>query len=126
VKRCSRCKTDKSLDDFHTKQSYCKLCMKDYAKEWRKTYYRGPRRSEAQQSRLRQYGLTQEQYDELLVESCGRCAICTVAFTETPHIDHCHATGKVRGLLCRRCNRAIGLFKDDPSILLAGVEYLIR
>ena len=80
---------------------------------------------------IRRYGITPEQFDELLASQAGRCAICG----ETPdpdgkgaysrlHIDHCHETGLVRGLLCGRCNAALGHFRDDPGRLAAAINYL--
>lgn len=73
------------------------------------------------------YGLTREQWHEILANQGGRCAIC---LTEEPkgrgqwHVDHDHATGKVRGLLCARCNRGLGLFSDSLALLRATVSYL--
>ena len=79
--------------------------------------------------RLGQYGLTREKYDAMLQLQQGKCAICG----EPPNgrwkklnIDHCHTTGKVRGLLCTGCNRAIGYLNDDPDRGLKMVEYLKR
>jgi hypothetical protein len=56
------------------------------------------------------YGLTPERFDEMVVDQEGRCAICRREFPQTPHVDHDHETGKVRGLLCRRCNIMLGWF----------------
>lgn len=73
------------------------------------------------------YGLTPDQYDELLASQEGRCAICR---TETPggkggwHVDHDHATGKVRGLLCDNCNNGLGRFADDPIRIQRAIDYL--
>lgn len=74
------------------------------------------------------FGLEPEDYQRLLAAQDGRCAICR---TDRPGgakkhfpVDHCHETGAVRGLLCDRCNRALGLFGDDVEILLKAAEYL--
>lgn len=74
--------------------------------------------------KLWQYGLTYEQYAMMLTDSGGRCALCGESFEDTPHIGHCHTTGKVRGLLCRHCNVGLGHFKDSTEIILKAVEYL--
>ena len=73
------------------------------------------------------YGLTKEELAILLTQH-EACAICgTVAWGHKgPQVDHCHATGKVRGILCQSCNNGLGRFKDDPSRLRAAVEYLER
>lgn len=70
------------------------------------------------------YGLTPEHYEALLSAQGGRCAICGGRPTGNLHVDHDHNTGKVRGLLCGRCNPALGAFQDSPRILLAAVRYL--
>jgi hypothetical protein len=85
---------------------------------------RFPERALSRRSRyrLKLYGLTMEQYAALEASHAGRCAIC--GRDEKLVIDHCHATGKVRGLLCQRCNKAIGLFLEDCSSMEAAVRYL--
>jgi len=76
--------------------------------------------------------LSVEEYQDILTKQDGKCAIChqdetfvtrwgTVASLA---VDHCHETDKVRGLLCRRCNQAIGKFNDDPDLLQKAVDYL--
>lgn len=74
----------------------------------------------------RQYGLTPEQADEMRKAGCAICG--TTDFTRSKHgnghIDHCHTTGRVRGVLCTTCNTGLGQFKDDPALLLAAVRYL--
>ena len=72
------------------------------------------------------YGMTVEDYDAMVVQQNGKCAVC---HTPPEHgrrlcVDHCHATGKVRGLLCDPCNRGLGQLKDDPSLLRALLAYL--
>jgi|SRR5665647_1797311 len=78
-------------------------------------------------SRLRLYGITQEQYDLLFIEQYGRCAICGTKAENLSRalvIDHDHATGKVRGLLCDVCNSGLGFFKDSRFILKYAIRYL--
>jgi hypothetical protein len=74
------------------------------------------------------YGITPDQYDDLLVRQNGKCAICAVkkpgGRTKMFFIDHCHNTGSVRGLLCMRCNTGLGLFLDNPKFLLNAISYL--
>lgn len=67
--------------------------------------------------------------DRFYVEQEGRCAVCKRTEDEvgsTLHLDHCHATGKLRGLLCADCNRGLGSFRDSPENLIAASEYLTR
>lgn len=74
-------------------------------------------------SRLkREYGISLDFYDGMYVAQGGKCAICHQP--NELHVDHDHATGKVRGLLCGPCNRALGQFKDDPTRLRRAAEYL--
>ena len=74
----------------------------------------------------RKYGIGEETFFRMLDEQDGRCAICREA--ELPgistHVDHCHKTGAVRGLLCENCNRALGIMKDNPVRLRAAAAYL--
>jgi hypothetical protein len=79
----------------------------------------------------RHYGITIERYNEMLAEQNGCCAICTKAERNAINgrvlalaVDHDHNTGAVRALLCGDCNRAIGLFRDDPALLDAARAYL--
>ena len=77
------------------------------------------------------YGLTEEEYAATSKKQRGVCAICKQHNTRKKDgrrfdlsVDHCHETGKVRGLLCSECNLGIGKFKHDPSLLHAAIEYL--
>lgn len=79
----------------------------------------------------RSYGLGFKEYEEMLFKQNGVCAICNSEPPKNQHktrlnIDHCHTTGKVRGLLCDACNRAIGLLKDSPDLLNKAINYLAR
>jgi len=75
---------------------------------------------------LRNYGITVEQYDKLVDLQGGVCAICRREDDQGHQlaVDHCHSSGTVRGLLCHKCNVALGLFRDDPAALAAAAEYL--
>lgn len=80
--------------------------------------------------RLRQYGISAEDYRKILAAQGGSCAICGRidsgnANDTRLHVDHCHATGKVRGLLCTNCNHGIGKFADSPERLNRAAAYLL-
>jgi Recombination endonuclease VII len=69
-------------------------------------------------------GLSATEYDALLAKQNGACAICRRRWKERLCVDHCHLTGMIRGLLCRRCNLGLGYMKDDQASLIAAVAYL--
>lgn len=73
--------------------------------------------------KLLKYGLTQEAFDNLLESQKGLCLIC-LRPPKGPSVDHDHKTGKVRGILCRICNAALGAFRDDPEALERARVYL--
>jgi hypothetical protein len=72
------------------------------------------------------YGITLEQYDALHEAQQGKCKICQneCGSGRRLAVDHCHETGRVRGLLCVLCNTGIGKFRDNPALLAAAIEYL--
>ena len=73
----------------------------------------------------RRYGLTTEEWTSLYQQQNGLSAICSKAFIDNDIVvDHCHARGKVRGLLCRRCNAGLGNFDDSADMLLRAHQYL--
>jgi hypothetical protein len=72
----------------------------------------------------RRYGISAAEADLMLEAQGGMCAICGVA--PAVHVDHDHHTGDVRQLLCFNCNGGLGQFKDDPSVLRAAADYLVR
>ena len=77
----------------------------------------------------KEYGISVEDYDALLLKQENKCAICDIHQMELKKsfdVDHCHKTNKVRGLLCNCCNQAIGLFKDSPENVKRAIEYLRR
>ncbi|MEW2486198.1 endonuclease VII domain-containing protein [Streptomyces sp. NPDC048411] len=70
----------------------------------------------------RQYGMTEAERDEMISSQMGICTICLAA--PAVHVDHCHETGRVRGVLCFNCNSAIGKMGDDPDTLRRAIAYL--
>lgn len=71
------------------------------------------------------YGITQSDFVAMLLEQDGLCAVCHgEPLQGVLHVDHDHATGKVRGLLCENCNRGLGLFQDNPHLLANAASYL--
>jgi hypothetical protein len=74
----------------------------------------------------RRYGISRADYAALLARQGGVCAICGKPPEKTLCVDHCHATGKVRGLLCRQCNFGLGCYAEDQTALIAALAYLGR
>ena len=74
----------------------------------------------------RHYGITLDFYKGMLVSQGGLCKICSSPPAEKRNlcVDHCHTTDKIRGLLCDKCNKAIGLLNDDPILFAKVIEYL--
>lgn len=115
---CRECGVLKPVVEFYVTGSYCKVCMR--------------RRSGTKQ--LTEYGITKEQYLEMSAAQNDKCACCgRPESATTPSgkvkalcVDHCHKTNVVRGLLCSNCNSGLGMFKDDPAIILSAAAYLER
>lgn len=78
--------------------------------------------------KLKQYGLTIEHYNKLLLQQNNKCAICeqNCPTGKKLAVDHNHQTGKVRGLLCHHCNVGLGHFKDNIELLNSALDYLIK
>lgn len=93
------------------------------SKEWQEA---NPHKRHAQ--RLNQYGLTPDTFLAMMESQNHKCAICGHSDKSQkktfPMIDHCHETGKVRGILCSSCNMGIGKFKDNIELLEAAIKYL--
>lgn len=122
-KTCIRCKETKLRAEFNGKKtsgdklkSHCKACDKIE----NASYSIRQRINEI----YKKYNLTPEQYEDMLGEQNYCCPICTQAFTKPPHVDHDHATEKVRALLCGSCNRLLGLAYDSKQTLTNAVAYL--
>lgn len=75
------------------------------------------------------YGITPEEHNQLLINHDFRCALCKRHMTEFKHglgVDHCHETGKIRGMLCMPCNTSLGYFGDTPEALTKVLSYLTQ
>lgn len=112
---CSVCKATKPITEFYVKDrstgredTTCKSCR-------------------IIKQRERTLGVTQEQYEALYKKQGGRCGICHNRLYSKRYkafaVDHCHKTGRIRGLLCTHCNTGLGLFRDDPSALQRAIEW---
>ena len=145
---CTVCKEEKDLSEFYNhptgkdgKTSRCKKCMNDYQRS-RATYVQNhPKKRKyrykeytpgtpeyRKNNQLRTvYGITLIKFRELLRRQGYRCAICGMHqddLSSSLHIDHCHTTKRIRGLLCRECNQGLGKFRDNPEFLKNAIEYL--
>ena len=134
-------KEEKSAWDEKRRKDYAKNPEK--SKEASRKYYHENKKDDpeyrahmkvySREYRMKtKFGLTVEQVNEMAEAQGGKCAICCkrprpkqVAYIESPwHVDHDHKTGKVRGLLCNRCNLMLGHVDDDVTILQTAIEYL--
>jgi hypothetical protein len=112
----------------------CTNCMKNKPEEGRRLCeacriikHRTPEQN--LERATKKHGLTMEDFNQFLEDQDGVCAIChefNGGRADRLNIDHCHTTGKVRGLLCHKCNRGIGLFKDSVENLQSAISYLQR
>jgi hypothetical protein len=122
-RKCWRCKVVKPIDEFMRSKRQpsgydykCKICSQQLNRR---------------HSLKRTYGITTQEYAEMLAEQEGLCAICRRPESAKRRgrvkplaVDHCHDSSRVRGLLCHRCNAAIGLLQDDVNVLQQAIVYL--
>jgi hypothetical protein len=127
LKNCRQCNTVKLISEFwkHGKfpGAYCKICASEAGKAW----YKENKRKDKDWKLRRTYGLTIDQYEQILARQNYKCAICKVSNPKGRNgfnVDHCHETSKIRGLLCSNCNIGIGNLQHDPDILRAALKYL--
>ena len=112
VATCSHCNTDFQYSDKVKREKdaiWCKSCT---AKNCQIQY---------------RYGISLYQYEDMRLKQDGACAICKTGYQgKQLSVDHCHTTGKVRGLLCDNCNNSIAKFDDNPQLLQNAILYLIK
>ena len=101
----------------------------DYQKKWYQKNRERLIRKNVSNDRLRRYKIFEDQYQRMVFEREGKCEICSRVPTgrwKNLCVDHNHATGKIRGLLCHACNKALGLLQDNPDIVQEAKNYLER
>lgn len=141
TKRCYKCKTHKTVDNFSKcqrnkdhLQDICKHCVSLYTRKYShkkilqdRARYHNNKDEWRDQNFKRKYGITLLQYNTMLSKQKGNCAICNNPCPSNKRlaVDHSHKTGIVRGLLCIHCNQALGHFKDDPALIKKAIDYLI-
>ena len=149
AKACTTCLVVKPTTEFHKKKQNransgldyrCKGCASEHHKEYNKLHpnkKRGPNRYKgmtgaqyARLWRLKRYGISLAQFDAMLEAQDGKCAVCGSTSPGGKHgrfaVDHNHATGVVRGLLCWMCNAAIGMLRDSPDAAAGAARYLTK
>lgn len=133
---CVGCGQEKGITQFRVMcfvrdllRKKCRTCVNEDQRRWHE------RNVEAKQKFHLKYtfGITAEQYAAMLSEQGGVCAICKERETFTRNgkrrqlcVDHCHSTGRNRGLLCGKCNVALGYFLDSQELLQSAIAYLSR
>ena len=135
MKVCTKCGVCKPLTEFHKRpetkdgrRTDCKECnQKQKAERWASL----PEKVRKQKNivtRLKyQYGMTPTEYEIKVKEQDNKCFICgqEAGYNGKPlYVDHCHTTGTVRKLLCQHCNSGLGMFKDNPELLIKAADYL--
>jgi hypothetical protein len=135
TKTCNKCGKTKPIEEFHrqttSRRHYaCNDCRIKYANGWRK---RSPEKARRilRRTRLKEFGLTEKDYNTMLALQGGVCAICKMketmqyqGITASLAVDHDHESGAVRGLLCGKCNRMLGFANDSHERLTIAAEYL--
>lgn len=128
TKVCALCNAEKDYSEFPTNKngryglhSQCKVCRNNVSKY---RYANG----DSYALRLQKlYNLTVDEYEQLYAEANGCCQVCGISEEDNNKrlaVDHCHSTGKVRGLLCGKCNTALGQLDDDLDKISALYSYL--
>lgn len=127
-KQCSKCKETLPVSRFHHRadqphklRSHCKACLNEYTKAHQRLHRR---RISYKYVLKTKYGLTLEDYERMEKTQRGKCAICKETPKRNLVVDHCHGTGKVRGLLCNTCNTGIGGLRDSLQLVKSALKYL--
>jgi hypothetical protein len=130
IRKCSACKVTLPSSEFNLNSSRgdglepcCKKCVSKKGMDWQKRHPTAAWEA----SLKREYGIDSGVFNLLWESQGNRCAVCKrerMVGEKRFHVDHDHITGKVRGILCFKCNSGIGLFRDNPVLLHRVIEYL--
>lgn len=139
-RECRTCGECKPLEDFFKERggkdglrSGCKVCRKKEYDTWLNRLKINPNlvkemsEKDRYKKLYKRFGMTKEEYNTLFSSQNGCCAICKQhqsEFKRSFAVDHCHKTGKIRGLLCGNCNTALGLLREDKISLINMMTYL--
>jgi hypothetical protein len=136
AKLCRRCKRVLPIAQFYRNKTKplphlgaCRECVNAEYKRHRAAHPERFRRYERTQNLKRKYGITIKQFEAMLAAQGGTCAVCAgppLGKGNQYHVDHDHRTGRIRGILCHKCNVALGLVSDSPLHLRALIAYLER
>lgn len=128
MKKCTKCGVEKPLSEFNTRSDNgkflgsCKSCVKEYSKN---QHLKNINKRKSQKLE-KTYGISLDKKLSMLKKQNNKCEICGTEFKTitSAHVDHCHKTGNVRGLLCIKCNPGIGYLQDSIEILKSAQKYL--
>ncbi len=135
-RRCSICREIKLFEDFYSDSAdtiglarRCKECASDEGRKQRASWTPEKKRAKFEQQkdrRLRKtYGISLAEARKIHIDQDYKCAICYTTVEDSKmHVDHCHESNMVRGILCINCNLLIGLAKDSDIILTRAIQYL--
>lgn len=136
MRTCRKCLLEKPDELFgvdktrsDNRHPYCKSCRSKYESNQQKIGNRKPKTTKPTKEKMQEYvrksryRITKEEFEKMFSEQEGKCVICLKEMI-TPHIDHNHETGQVRGLLCKSCNSSLGLMKDSITLLENAIKYL--
>ena len=125
---CSSCKVWKDKQEWHKGASPCKECANAKSRDWHLNHKGIEKYDRSKRSRYfkTKYGITLEEYEVKLAQQGFKCEICAVELIigKQTHLDHCHKTNRIRGMLCTNCNRGLGSFHDSPQKLQAAIKYV--
>ena len=126
VKTCTKCEESKELDQYRTRDGKAVgCCITCHNARTRELNRKNPDVLKNTVLKYR-YGITLQQKSQMFKDQDGKCAICPRLFKSVSgaSVDHCHKTGKVRGLLCKSCNAYLGSVKDDPETIAKAANYV--